>query len=317
MNYTVIRSAISSLPSVGIIRLLQEQQIKVIGTDLLSSSAAATLLDKVFVVPKATPENEDLLITQYSDLIKKHKVSTLLSGPENEINVLAKHETVFTQLGCNIFHPPFASLQIITDKYALYNTLKTKLACSNFHLASEFDTSHCGKHEWILKPRQGRGSAGISLLNQYNLSQHKSQLTDAYIVQERLQGQEFTVDFLCDFNGQLLNCVPRKREVVDSGIAVVASTVKNTELINNVKTLCATIPVRGFNCVQFIEHKGQYVLTDFNPRIGGGSILSLQASASLTQNFINLLKSKPVKANLQDTAYRELSMFRYYAEIYQ
>ncbi|NOT84749.1 MAG: ATP-grasp domain-containing protein [Methylococcaceae bacterium] len=317
MNYTVIRSAISSLPSVGIIQLLQDNNIQVIGTDLSLMSAGANVVDTAYIVPKANVENEDFLIKKYSEIIKKNRVSSILSGPENEILYLAKYEHEFAKLSCNIFHPNLNALKIITDKYLLYKNVNEKLNCGEFYLANEFNATVCGNKNWILKPRNGRGSMGIQLLNKNNLSQNNSLLNEKNIIQEELRGQEFTVDFLCDFDGQLLNCVPRKREVIDSGIAVAATTVKNSELINLVKEICNIISFRGFNCIQFIEQKGCYFLTDLNPRIGGGSILSLRACASLKQNFINLLKSKPVKLNIDEGSFDTVSMFRYYSEIYK
>ncbi|HEU4719359.1 MAG TPA: hypothetical protein VFU15_16055, partial [Bacteroidia bacterium] len=75
-------------------------------------------------------------------------------------------------------------------------------------------------------------------------------------------------------------------------------------------------PMRGFFCIQFIEDDGAYYLTDVNPRIGGGSILSLHCSDSMRSNLVAILKNEHEKIKPSIGAYREESMFRYYQEYY-
>ena len=70
----------------------------------------------------------------------------------------------------------------------------------------------------FVKPRGGRGSVGAYRVNdRRELEFFLSYVTDP-IVQEYLDGPEFTLDVLCDFDGQPISVVPRERVVIRSGV---------------------------------------------------------------------------------------------------
>ena len=137
-----------------------------------------------------------------------------------------------------------------------------------------------------------------------------------YIIQEFIYGDEYTVDILCDMQGRLLNCIPRKRIKVDSGITVIGQVEKNMELIKIIEYLCSKLTLRGALCIQFIKSAkdGRYYLTDVNPRFGGGSFLSVKSSVSFQKNIVSLLNFEWDKLIYDSNDFTEISMYRYYAE---
>jgi carbamoyl-phosphate synthase large subunit len=317
MAVSIIRSAISSLPSVGILQLFKKEGINVIGADLHQKSAGAVMLKEFFTVPKSNEKNASKVTEIFLKQVKKHKVKAILSGPENEIMVLAKYEQEFAKHNSIIFHPSFLNLKKITNKYELYKLVSTHINCGVFFSGEDFKSRKLPKGEWIVKPKSGRGSSGVFKVNKDNSMLNKGIFNPENIVQLFAEGEEYTVDFLCDMDGNLLNCVPRKRVLVESGIAVVSSTVKDLELIESIKRLCQLIEFRGFNCAQFIKNKNTYILTDVNPRIGGGSILSIHACESMKNNLVSLIKEKPVRQKLSPASYKKVNMYRYYSEVYK
>ena len=75
-------------------------------------------MDAFFEVPKA--DDEDEVVKKYEEIIYEFKSKWLISGPENEILVLAGNEEKFLKAGCRLFHPDFKTLCIITDKMKFY-----------------------------------------------------------------------------------------------------------------------------------------------------------------------------------------------------
>jgi carbamoyl-phosphate synthase large subunit len=317
---TVIRSAISSLPSAGIIKLLKQKEFRVIGCDINEKSAARFMVDDFFLVDKAIADYEEKIIKQYKKAINDYNGRWIISGPENEIQMLAKYENEFANLNCLLFHPPSSTLDIITDKYLLHNKLNGIIPLKEICLLKDYNKANFfSSHKLILKPRNGRGSNGVFTINNSmpELIDVSNKLNnESFVLQEFIDGKEFTVDLLCDNDGLLLNAVVRERIMIDSGIAVVAKTVHNDRILEYIERIQKNFTFRGFSCIQFIEENNEFYLTDINPRIGGGSILSLNASKSMKDNFINLLSRNYDQLMYNNFDFNETMMYRYYSEVY-
>jgi len=320
-NIKIIRSAISSLPSVGVIKFLKEKGFTVIGCDITSSSAAKFFTDDFFLVDKATQETQKKIIEQYKSAIIKHNAKWIISGPENEILALAQYENEIAQYDCLLFHPSKQVLNIITDKFILYENLQGIIPLKELCLLKDFSKAKCfSSNKLIVKPRTGRGSNAVfTIQNQLSdLTEIANKLNnDLFVIQEFIDGREFTVDILCDTTGALLNAVIRERLLVDSGIAIAAKTVKIDRIFEYINRILKHFTFRGFNCIQFREQANEFYLTDINPRIGGGSILSLNADDSMAENFINLLSFKYEKLKYNNFDTKEKTMYRYYSEVYE
>ncbi len=64
------------------------------------------------------------------------------------------------------------------------------------------------------------------------------------VVQEYLDGPEFTIDVLCDFEGAPLSIVPRERVVIRAGVIDRGRTVNDPRLIALAEAACARAAVR-------------------------------------------------------------------------
>lgn len=313
---TVIRSAVGSMASTGFNRFLQEGGFRVVGTDITLNSAGARLLESVYLVPPASSGYK--VVEKYSEIVKNEGAKWIISGPEPEILLLAHARRKLAELGAVVFHPPVETLEIITDKLALYRYFLDKnIDIPATSTLEEADEDSGGK--MVFKPRLGRGSSGVYTVEPSRLSGMKQALSGQdYLTQPFIEGPEFTVDLLCDMNGALLSAVPRKRLSTDSGICVVGETAPVQELISIVERICGDLRFYGGNCMQFIlDGNGTYWLTDINPRFGGGAILSLRASSSFAGNFIALLSGQREGFQRLSMDFGSYSMYRHYEEIFE
>ncbi|PSL48952.1 carbamoylphosphate synthase large subunit [Chitinophaga niastensis] len=318
----VIRSAVSSLPSAGIIKLLQENDFYVIGSDITEKSAGRLLVDDFFIVDKAVDANKATVCEQYLENIQKTKAKWIISGPENEIVLLSSFEQQLLSVGCRLFHPGQDTLEKITDKYILNNALKGKVPLKPLCMLEEYSVNKDSfeGQKLVVKPRKGRGSNGVHILQKNSEDMRRLQESlppNEYIVQEFIPGQEYSVDCLFDNQGGLLNAVVRERLAVDSGVVIISRTIRKERILEYISGISSVFSFRGFNCIQFREHEGDYFLTDINPRIGGGSILSLRASDCMLSNFISLLRNEDDKLVHNNFDVKDKTMYRYYEEIYE
>ncbi|HEU4718018.1 MAG TPA: ATP-grasp domain-containing protein, partial [Bacteroidia bacterium] len=230
---TIVRSAVSSLPSAGIINLLRENGFRIAGMDLTDKSAGRHLVDSFHLVSRSSESTRDKVIREIIAIAGMEKADWIISGPENEIALLASAEDQFTAMGCFLFHPVAETLRIVTDKAKL----NIFLSENNFPVMPFAYKGSVipgfGPGELVFKPSKGRGSSGVKFIRNTK-EEISAVLSEAgeeeFILQPRLKGKEYTVDVLCDMSGRVTDIVPRERIAVESGISVASKTVKNESL---------------------------------------------------------------------------------------
>jgi carbamoyl-phosphate synthase large subunit len=137
-----------------------------------------------------------------------------------------------------------------------------------------------GNQPVFMKPRQGRGSRGVKLFNNY-FEIPADQVTKDMVFSENLPGQEYTVDVLCDLEGKPLLIIPRKRLEIREGKSVKGETQRHGEIEENVKKLCNILKIIGPANIQFKpDSSGRMKLVEINPRFSGGLPITAEAGAN-------------------------------------
>jgi len=100
------------------------------------------------------------------------------------------------------------------------------------------------------------------------------------MVQAVCAGEEFSIDVFCDFDGRCLNAIPRTMIESKGGESIKGMTIADAELVEFGRRVAETLPVKGPANVQcFREPDGRLLVTDVNPRFGGGFPLPLAAGS--------------------------------------
>jgi carbamoyl-phosphate synthase large subunit len=320
----ILRSGVCSPSSLGWIKALKDMGFKVLGLDIKSYGRLINEIDDFKQIKPASEQNEKEILDTLINLQKKIKYKWIISGPENEIILLAKYEKLLNENGINIFHPDYNSLITCTDKGLVNFKVKGLIPVPKI-LNSFEEIDKCLTNKLILKPRKGRGSQNIFICTKENVYKYLELLDrdkrEDFIIQEYIDGYEYSVDLLYDMNGRKLNMVVRKRIEVDSGISILTQTEKNPKIFYKLKSyidyLDKMFLFRGGICIQFIHdiNKDEFYLTDINPRLGGASIVSYYATKSFRENIKNLLKGnyESIKPNLEPD-YKNMILYRFYED---
>lgn len=170
---------------------------------------------------------------------------------------------------------------------------------------------------WVVKPRFGRGSRDVYLVDtQEDAAWALARLREP-IVQTRLTGREFTVDTLSGRDGELLAAVPRWRVETKAGISTKGVTFTSARLRDVVAHLLHTLAMTGPANVQgFFDHDGAISIMEVNPRFSGGLPLSLAAGAQLVEEYVRGIAGLPVRRERLH-ARPGVRMTRYFAEIFE
>ena len=132
------------------------------------------------------------------------------------------------------------------------------------------------------------------------------------MVQEFIEGQEYTVDVLVDFDGRVRCVVPRLRMEVRTGEVSKAQTVRCPEVIEQSKRLVETLGAGpGIITIQcFLTTDGNIKFIEINPRFGGGVPLSIRAGADFPRWILQLWLGDSPRIR-QDVWQDGLVMLRY------
>lgn len=125
-------------------------------------------------------------------------------------------------------------------------------------------------------------------------------------------GEEYTVDVMVDFNGNIRTVVPRLRLETRAGEVSKGVTKKDHEIIAAVQHVVKVLP-GAVGCITlqcFKKENGEITFIEINPRFGGGIPLSIEAGANFPLWVVQMCSGETFSEG--DYNWREnLTMLRY------
>jgi carbamoyl-phosphate synthase large subunit len=135
------------------------------------------------------------------------------------------------------------------------------------------------------------------------------------IVQACLPGEEFSIDVFCDLDGRCLNAIPRTMIESKGGESIKGMTIKDETLIEFGCFVSETLALVGPANIQcFREPDGTHLVTDINPRFGGGFPLPLAAGGRYPELALALARGERPEPRLGDFL-EGIVMTRFFADI--
>jgi carbamoyl-phosphate synthase large subunit len=166
----------------------------------------------------------------------------------------------------------------------------------------------------FVKPRVGAGGRGAGIVAS---PEALTRACDAILadggeplVQEVVEGTEFTVDVFIDREGRPISCVPRERVVVVAGESVVSRTVRDDDLSDATMRLCSALELTGHLTVQTFRAPDRIVFVEINPRYGGAASLGFAAGAPTPEYAIRSARGERQEPRLGQYEV-DLVMLRY------
>jgi carbamoyl-phosphate synthase large subunit len=135
------------------------------------------------------------------------------------------------------------------------------------------------------------------------------------IVQACLGGEEFSIDVFCDLDGRCLNAIPRTMIESKGGESIKGMTIRDHRLIELACQVAEKLRLVGPANIQcFREDDGSHLITDINPRFGGGFPLPLAAGGRYPELALALARGERPEPSLGE--FREgIVMTRFFSDL--
>ncbi len=265
---------------------------KVGTTDIKKNAPATFIADFREQVPLVTDKH---YIETLKGICNHYEIKLVIPLIDTELPVLAAHREDFTKMGVNLLVSSPEVIDIAFDKRKTFRFLKRiGVATPNILNPEEILNDPFASYPFLIKPYDGSSSIGVMKINDHKeLAFFKDYIPNA-IVQEYVTGEEYTLDVLVDFQGNVRSLVPRLRIETRAGEISKGVTVKNQTIITAGKKVVESLPgAVGCITVQcFLTKYGDIKFIEINPRFGGGYPLSAAAGANFPRWIIEMTLGK-------------------------
>lgn len=321
-SHNVIITAIGTNTSMSVLKALREDRslnVRIIGTDCDEEKwvAGAKYCDAFYRVPKATEAgyiDRLLEVCQKEAPFAGNRRQVLIPISDQELLEVATYKDDFEDINVLPLVSSARTVEVCNDK------LKTFKAFESFNIP----TPHTG--EWrpgtlidgvdfpvIVKPRFGVSSIGVNVA--YNMEDVRVFVRRAEqpLLQQYLEGEEYTIDTLCDLDGKFVDALPRQRIVTKAGICTKGISVLKSDLINYAALIATSLDIIGHCNIQCIVTKDGPKFFEINPRFSGTLVLSVKAGLNSPSYLVKkAIGIEPPKMHLQGG----VIMTRYWNEVF-
>jgi len=285
--------------------------LRIVAVDSVRTAPALYVADVAVLVPAVeSPQYIPTLL----ELAERHAATALIPTTDTDLLLVSEHRDAFGRLGCTALIADTTVIRMCRDKVATFHFLKQHgIDTPMTWTPDEVRALRAPRFPLFLKPRTGSASHSVrKLQDRRDLDYQLDRVPDA-IVQEFLNGPEYTLDVYVGLSGHVRCVVPRQRLQVRGGEVVKGVTVKDLELMAAGRRVVEALgpSVRGLLTIQCIVTADRRIrFIEINPRFGGGAPLSIAAGADFPSWLLQELRGE--QPTIAFDSWRDrLCVFRY------
>lgn len=269
----------------------------VVVTDVNPLSPAVHVADRAYRVPMSS---DPAYLDEIRAICAAERIRLLVPTIDDELAIFGGARERFAAEGVAVACSSEPVAALCNDKYATCVHLRAAgvPAAQSFLPSALRAAPDLPDLPLFIKPRTGRGAVGAFAVRSARELEFFLDYVADPIVQEYLEGPEFTIDVLCDPAGRPLAIVPRERVVIRAGVIDRGRTVADPALLDLARSTCEAIHFSGPVNLQCRMRGRQPVIFEINPRFSGGIPLTIQAGADFPQMLIRLALGRRVEPEI-------------------
>ncbi|WP_304298269.1 ATP-grasp domain-containing protein [Porphyromonas gulae] len=284
----------------------------IIATDMSYTAPGMAEADIPIIVPSVY---DQAYVPTLIEIVKSYNIQAIISLNDLELPILSANKNNFEKLGCKL---------LVSDDRVIDLTFdKNKTACFLKSIGLETPLTFTKKEFFmeaykhgnisfpiVIKPRWGSASIGIEFPQEEKefelvdaLSRIKlhrtilstasaNALDEAILYQEMIQGEEYGMDILNDFEGNYVGTFARKKLSMRAGETDKAETVISELLEHIGRTISKNLRHIGNLDCDVLVKDGKYYVLELNARFGGGYPFSHEGGAKGTSCYMAWLRGE-------------------------
>ena len=283
------------------------RDIEIITVDARNDVVGKYISDKFYKVPKAT---EPKFLDAIKEIVISENVDVILPQVTRELDIFSRNKTDLENLGVKIIVmrneilPNFNNKFLLMKKYSElgYDQGKYFLVKNEEELLDAAYKLGYPKKTFVVKLPVSNGMRGLRIVRNQKISYKQfveekptgiyatlDEIVSLYnerrfelIAMEYFPGDEYTVDvYRSPISGKTI-AIPRKRDVIRTGITFEGTVERNEELIK--RSIELADKMKGEFCFGFqfkIKKNGDFGILESNPRVQGTMIMSTLSGANM------------------------------------
>ncbi|MBQ3553320.1 MAG: ATP-grasp domain-containing protein [Clostridia bacterium] len=263
---------------------------KIVAVDASDSAPALYFADKHYLVPRIA---SDEYIEKLIEICNQEDIDLIVPTIDTELEKLARFR--------NEIESKTKAMLLLSDDRVV-SVCRNKTNTQRFFEEHGFYVPRLITKEDIeqknysfplfIKPLDGSSSVNTFKVENDEQLMFFVKYIKNPMVQEFMQGEEYSVDVFCDFNCKPITVVPRKRLAVRSGEIAKGEIVKDRRVIDDVLRLIDVLRPIGHITIQCMKTQKGIEYIEINPRFGGGAPMSIAAGADSCENLYRLLSGE-------------------------
>lgn len=218
--------------------------------------------ERVFALPSCLSDD---YFSFLDEIIKTHQINLIIPTIDEELESLKLRFDQSSEVDVLLPHLNF--VRTCLDKYQLGVVLgEMGINEPSTRLLSDDPVTD---GNYIVKPRTGRGSRNVFSGDQTlvrALSQVFSKNRQDWVVQKKIEGQEFTIQMIADSSGNLKRIVPLRINLKRS-VTIAAELDNNPAVISYARSIHEAFRPCGVYNIQLISSDSGQSCIEINPRI--------------------------------------------------
>ncbi len=284
--------------------------LEIHGADATPLSPAIHHVDWAHIVPTIA---SGFYVEAIEQVVTHEGIDLLIPLIDSELAAVAEARDRLGAMGCLAVISSRTVVQTCRDKIAAFEALRAaKIDTPQTWTLDEALRLRRHKFPYFLKPRAGSAAMGNYVVRDGDELRVFGKCVADPIVQEFIDGTEYTLDVYTGLDGRVRCVVPRKRLEVRTGEVSKGMIVKDRAIMDvGRRTAEALGECRGVVTVQcMVTPKGRICVIEINPRFGGGAPLAIHAGADFPKWILEERMGR--RPRIRATGFRDdVAMLRY------
>lgn len=290
----LLLTAVGSMSAACAITKLKEQGHTVYGCDIFPAEwhYESKLCDEIFLAPKAL--DTEKYIGFLLSVCERHKIDAVIPLTDLEIDVIKFRRKEFVDAGILLCMQDDGVLDIVRDKYELFRFFAHDAQVPTVQTFRMSDDGFTIQYPCVAKPCNGRSSEGLVIARD-GCALKAIANPQNYIVQEFLEGNIYTVDYIRNASsGHDMSIVREELLRTKNGAGLSVRIVNDSGLQSLVSYIGGKLGINGCVNLEFIRRHGDYYLIDCNPRFSAGISFSVLSGYDMVNSHLNCFTGKDI-----------------------